>query len=296
MRSEIPVGNAVSRRRCGLQFNGFGSLRRGLPLLSVIGVLGILALIPIGAADVAHIWRLRFAHWLHYVGIGLLFIFLVLAQYLQIEGRMRLANDSPMVLVARSYGRLSILTEWLPAPAAVIVVVSGLRMICETSLSLQVGWLFWLVTIFGLMFWDGLLFFRKETSRMREDSAEALANGTATRAFAVGFADGRRDLALFLHFASFFFAFALGCLRPSCPTPFAHEIRLLDSMFAGVVPKGWAVGWAQTGTAIVVLLLALPILLCFRFTFRRFACVLRRRFQSIASVAAGNGRENLPLL
>src|SRR5262249_21996837 len=62
--------------------------------------------------------------WVHHAAIAALFVFLAASQYLQIEALRRSMRGKS---VAESYRRLWILTEILPGPIALAILITGLR-------------------------------------------------------------------------------------------------------------------------------------------------------------------------
>jgi hypothetical protein len=110
-------------------------------------------------------------HWFHHAAFFGLFLFLLVAQALQVEGFIKLRNGAEIESLLSTYNRLWWLTEIVPAPIAVGILVSGLGLICQDAMSdpsgdaldnysLRSGWLFALVASFGFFFlgWDFWLF------------------------------------------------------------------------------------------------------------------------------------------
>jgi hypothetical protein len=251
----------------GIDFPSGGVAKLGmvLPPLVIGLLLTFFALTPVADDQPLPLWRLTYAHWLHHIGFGLLFLFLICAQYLQIEAKLHMARNHSMIQVTRAYYRLWLITELLPAPAALLLCLTGFRLIRETGASLTSNWVFWLVTFFGLLFWDGIFYFTNDTRRMKNAAVAALQQGMTASEFAAESRNFTRDTLLFLHFASFPFIFQIGALRPDCWAPLQPQMKILDALFLKHVPGGWDPSWAHVATAVAVFFIMLPIVLGIRF-------------------------------
>ena len=103
--------------------------------------------------------------WLHHTSFWLLFAFLLTGQYFQVEAWWKIRRGMSSDSVRASYRRLWILTEIVPAPVALMIFLTGLRLIWQIhgetaptrGNSMSVFWLQGLVLGFGLFFWDGIL-------------------------------------------------------------------------------------------------------------------------------------------
>ncbi len=117
--------------------------------------------------------------WLHHAAIGMLFVFLLAAQYQQAEAWWRIRRGMSAGAVAASYRRLWLLTELVPAPVAMVILFTGLRLIWETPRlhPLAEPWLFALVVGFSLFFWDGIITYLPVTRTLRHHWAEADRRG-----------------------------------------------------------------------------------------------------------------------
>jgi len=94
----------------------------------------------------------------HYLGLGALFLFLMLGELCHLSIAWLLHyRDPSWRLIARLAYLWRLLTDFMPGPAALIILSSGLRLIYEGNHSLRLTWLFVLVFGFGLFFVDGLV-------------------------------------------------------------------------------------------------------------------------------------------
>jgi uncharacterized membrane protein len=251
-----------------LAADGVAKLGMFLPPVIVVSILLLFFLTPISEDQPLPLWRYMYAHWLHHIGFGLLFVFLVTVQYLQIEAKLRITFNHPMTSIARTYYRMWLITELLPAPSALLLGLSGFRLIRETGVSLETGWVFWLVTFFGVLFWDGIFFFTNDARALKNEALTACHQGKGAAEFSTQSRNFMRDTLLFLHFASFPFIFQIGALRPDCWSPLRDQMKNLNMFFLKYVPAQWASSWAHVATAITVFLVMLPAIFCVRISVR----------------------------
>lgn len=209
----------------------------------VVGVL--LATLLLSAPEAPPPGMARVAHRCALVVLG---TFLLAALYLQIRTVVAFHRSESVTRLARDYERLWQITEVAPAPTALVLLASGVRMTTDHGHSLREGWLLVLTVAFGILFFDGILGFTplvrdlhrrardtvemREVGRLRERSLSIAANAT-----------------LLLHFSSFPFLVLMGWFRPAIPNPFA-------GLVGGV--EQWAVAATSRGvgpqTAILVVL------------------------------------------
>ncbi len=169
-------------------------LRAILPPFTVIICFAIFVLKPSTDAFVNRTVLLT-----HHVAIFSLFLFLLTAEYLRLEARWRRRARTIPRSVAASYRRLWIFSETVPAPIALTILLSGLRLIW---LSPDVNspahlWLSMLIVGFSVFFWDGIVGYLPIVRRLA-------ANGDQTPPRLA------ETLQLSLHCASWPFLFLLG--------------------------------------------------------------------------------------
>src|SRR5688572_13002614 len=67
--------------------------------------------------------------WAHHASVSLLFLFLLMGQYFQLEMWWRLRRGGSGVGVAAAARRFWALSELVPAPVALTIFIAGLRLI-----------------------------------------------------------------------------------------------------------------------------------------------------------------------
>jgi hypothetical protein len=189
----------------------------------------------------------------HIVSVSGLFLFLLAAEYLQAEAWIRVRGRFSIQSVTASYRRLWVLTEIAPAPIALIVFLTGLRLIWDSPKDNSPAslWLAGLVLGFGLFFWDGILGYQPIVRRMW-DHWKHLPDADAPIATAATMPHYLSDsLQLALHFLSWPFVFLLGFFRWNAVTPLTAPISNLTYRLAR-----FSTGWPEVITAILLWLLA----------------------------------------
>jgi len=196
--------------------------------------------------------------WLHHAGFIGLFCFLSAVQYLQIEAWWKRRLGRSARSVAESYRRLWLLTEILPGTAAIIILLTGLRLLWEMPEAVSPAelWLMIIICVFGFFFFDGLLGFTPIVRRW-QTCWQAISTGRLT-------ATDRtppmtlESLQLFAHFASWPCLFALGITRYNPPNPVSNQVSLIEGGLR-FLPPGWpavivAVGmWAAAGAVVLAI-------------------------------------------
>jgi len=207
----------------------------------------------------------RITLWAHHASVFLLFLFLITAEYFQAEAGWRIWHRCSTQSVAASFRRLWLLTELTPAPIAVAVLLTGLRLIWDSP---QVNspsslWLFVMVVGYSLFFWDGILGYRPIVRRMWRDwkqSADAgipVARPACTRRYATD------TLQLALHFFSWPLISVFGLFRWNALTLPTQAIAHLIGRLRVLPP-----GWPEVTTAALLWLLAGVLVASVRACFR----------------------------
>ena len=101
-------------------------LGRALPIFSASSLLLLFCVLP------AHGMTFAFVLWMHHAAFLGLFAFLATAQFLVARGWWQIRAGSGIQAVAGTFDCLWILTEIAPAPIAIAVFMTGLRLIWET--------------------------------------------------------------------------------------------------------------------------------------------------------------------
>lgn len=150
---------------------------------------------------------------LHYFGIALLGLFLLVGGVCQLLSRACLRQGS--VVPVGSYRLWWAATFLAPAPAAFCILLSGIRLVYDSADHgrLSHGWLFWLVCGFSFFFFDGLLFYLPVVSR-RFRAIEASKSGERPK-LESGVFDMAHEWMLLLHVLAFPIVLALGWTQPA---------------------------------------------------------------------------------
>lgn len=193
---------------------GLATARHAIPFLAVV-VGGYVLLAPF--ADPRSL-----ALAVHYLGMGLLFLFLTFGELccLRIAWRSRRAPPWSAILRTAAWWRGS--TETLPAPAAILILFSGLRLLLEGGHSLRSPWLFVLVSGFGFLMGDGIFGYTRDVRTLHRLVLHAGPGGPthALRRFLrhPGF-HGMR----LLHYVSLPILFVVGHTKVPRHLPLLHE-------------------------------------------------------------------------
>jgi hypothetical protein len=198
----------------GLQHDRLiGRLGMLLPICMVTSTLAVIFGLP--AQDpTAH----RTVLILHHTSFVMLFLFLLGAEYLQLEAWIKIRRASVPATIALSFRRLWVLTELAPGSVAPVILLTGLRLIWDTPQPNSPGkiWLFVIIVAFGLFFFDGLLGYTPIVQRWHvfwSDCAGPYAPAHATRCVRTG-----DCLQLLLHCVSWPFLFLLGLWQYDVPS------------------------------------------------------------------------------
>jgi hypothetical protein len=156
--------------------------------------------------------EVRMGLLLHHFGFGVLCGFLALTVYLLLTAQ----RQGPQTV--QSYRRLWLATKLLPAPSALLILLSGLKLIYDNpgaySLGSPIGgFAAALLVILSYMFWDGILIYTGNTEQLWTDAKSSEGNPRAPW----------RKAHLIIHAVSFPFVFALGYFRPQWMTNPWHD-------------------------------------------------------------------------
>jgi hypothetical protein len=206
--------------------------------------------------------------WTHHAGFSLLFVFLLVTHHCQAEAWWRARRGGSAASVARVYRRLWLLTEIVPAPVALAIFLTGLRLIWESAGTRSTHWVSqpWLLTLvvgFSVFFWDGVLGYRPAVRGLYarwEVSAQRGDPSASTRDATGGVL---RSLQFLAHTVSVAALFAVGLFRQDMPTrPVAHVARLEQRL--AFLPGGWpavmtaVLAWAAVGLALLLVVRMAP--------------------------------------
>jgi hypothetical protein len=189
--------------------------------------------------------------WAHHTSFLTLFLFLIAAEFFQMEAWWKIRRAAPSESVAASYWRLWALTEIVPAPVALTIFFTGLRLIREAPEmnSPSTFWLLTLILSFSILFWDGIFAYtpivRSLRERWREASIERLPAGSAVRTIR----GTSESVQLFLHFISWPFVFLLGVYRWDFPNRMSDSAAAFEARLSSL---GFSAGWPQVATAVLL--------------------------------------------
>jgi hypothetical protein len=185
---------------------------------------------------------------LHRLALMGLAAFLLAAQYQHVRAVIEFLRAAPLARVARRYRRLWLLTEFTPAPIALLILGTGLRLVAETGRSPREGWLSILALALGALACDGMLAYGPATMDLR-DAAHAAAKGQQPAVLRRAALSWRTNLTLLVHFSAFAPLALIGWLKPELPNPLAPLLATVEMRLA---PIAGAAGGAQLATLLLV--------------------------------------------
>jgi hypothetical protein len=194
----------------------------------------------------------------HHAAFLALFCFLIVGQFFQAEAWWSIRKRR-FTGAAASYRRLWVLTELFPAPIALTILLTGLRLIWEGAIarppvpakSPATFWLLVIIIGFGVFFWDGILGYTPIVRKWKNYWEDLDINNLPL--------DGAPchpkltdSLQLWVHCLSWPAVFLCGVYRWEIPNPatdfVGHAIQKLEFL-----PTGWpeviiaAAMWLLTG-------------------------------------------------
>jgi hypothetical protein len=181
-----------------------------------------------------------FALWCHHAAILGLFVFLASSQLLQMEAQRSLKTRDFKAAARAGHG-LWVLTEIAPAPIAIAILLTGLRLVWGGAVSdpPAVGkspstlWLVLIISGFSFFFWDGIFGYTPIVDRWRA-RLEALREGDSV----AGAMPVSERLQLFGHFVSWPLVFVCGVYRWDTANPISSAVEGAIGAL-GSLPKGW---------------------------------------------------------
>lgn len=197
--------------------------------------------------------------WLHHAAFFSLFAFLTAGQFLQIQTWWQIRQERSSQDVAATVRRLWALAEIAPAPIALTVFLTGLRLVWEKPATNNPSalWLFALIVSFSVFFFDGILGYQPIVRKMLEHWSQAARQNVPASRAARNWNGTSDCIQLLLHFLSWPFVFALGLLRPRSPNPFGSIVAGFQNRVS-FFPAGWpevataVVLWAVIGTFVLL--------------------------------------------
>ena len=189
----------VRRERGGL----LSVLRVGVPAFTAVTMLIAVVASPRGSL---------LPRILHHAGFTILGVFLLATEFLRLILR-RLPNkrdsDAESRMLCHCFRTV---TALFAPPAAIIILISGWRLMYDFGWSLQIPWLWWVYVLFVTMMWHGAFYWTVEADRL---SAQAESGRARLPRCA--------DWMMTLHGLLFLVIFAIAYDRGATPLP--HPCR-----------------------------------------------------------------------
>jgi len=180
------------------------------------------------------------ALWIHHASTWALLAFLLVAEALQREACWRIRGGETATDVAATYRRLWILTRIVPAPIAVTIFLTGLRLIWQSPErnSPREMWLFCLVIAFGFFFFDGIWGYTPIVANAYEGWRRAAENNLPVAFASVRYMRQWERVQLSAHVISWPIVFLLGVFQWRPVTPMVGCVTTLEQRLSGL-PEGW---------------------------------------------------------
>jgi hypothetical protein len=196
--------------------------------------------------------------WMHHAAFIALFAFLSVAQCLITQAWWQIRYASETDSIAATYRRIWILTELVPAPIAIAVFLTGMRLIWESPANSPAStWLLILICSFSLFFFDGLLGYstiiRKTHYHWQSCARDKIPAPQAAQA-SLSTAD---YLQLIVHFISWPLLLAVGIRRWNWPNPISDRLVQVEYRLSRL-PEGWSrlvvalILWLIPGVVVVL--------------------------------------------
>lgn len=198
---------------------------------------------------------------IHFFGISLLTVFLLISAYLQFKAIAEMRKNSGSIeIIDATYRRLLLVTELMPAPAALCILIAGARLAYENSANgdLNQPWLCWLAAGFGVMFFDGLVFYLPEMRRLVAELNQFAGNPITVQYFRQTIRRKGGEVVRIVHSLSLPFFVAWACAKPmnvwiphsaiGClygllsPLPFFFALAVATVLWVGLAGGLWCCG------------------------------------------------------
>jgi hypothetical protein len=241
----------------------FAARRRGTALVmlfqTILPVLSAGSLLLLFAAVPRRGMIFALVLWLHHAAIFGLFVFLLSAEFFQAQVWWQIRENAEGEAVAATVHRLWILTEVAPAPLALAIFLTGLRLIWESPANSPDSlWLLILIAGFSFFFFDGLLGYTPIVRRMLAYWETVSRERTSVRSAARAWHCTRDQLQLAAHCLSWPLLFMAGFTRWERENWLSRHIIGLEGRLS-VIPDGWrrvtvAIAlWIVAGMVVVLL-------------------------------------------
>jgi hypothetical protein len=224
-----------------------------LPAFVVTSLLAAYAAFPMRGQ------MFRLVLWVHHTAFFSLFLFLLGAQFFQAQIWWQIRRGAPAASVAETMRHFWVLSEIAPAPIALAIFLTGLRLIWESPVANApaASWLLVIILSFSAFFFDGIFGYQPIVRRMRLYWERATQQGIPTHQAAERWHATSDCLQLLLHCLSWPFVFAFGVFRWSVSNPLSALVERLQHDLA-FLPVGWpgvvaaVVLWGLMGLLVVL--------------------------------------------
>ena len=205
-------------------------LRVALPVFTAATVLVIVGESPAGSP---------LPRIVHHAGFALLGVFLLMSEMLRARLRRlgrRGSCSAEAVSLCNSFRTVSLLA----APsAAIMILLSGWRLMHDSGWSLRAPWLWWVYVLFAAMMWHGAFYWTADAKRLAAEPQKGLPREVDWIMTAHGL--------LFL----LIFAIAFNGAGRSWPHPFPEAIAALEHGL-NFLPGSWRAVGAAVGVWLVI--------------------------------------------
>jgi hypothetical protein len=228
-----------------------------LPAFAVTSCLSALLLAP-AESRVGHVIVLL----VHHTAFLVLFAFLLVAEYLQLEALFKMRAGSEAASIVGTFRRIWTFTKVIPSTAAPVILLTGLHLIRESPAanSPAAVWLLVILVGFGFLFFDGILSYTPIVLAWYKYWNSAEKFGLPTEKAATSFR-WRGWVQLLLHCLSWPILFLLALYRYDAPNAISDGVRIAEHQL-DFLPAGWpevvtAVGILCAAALVAVLAMAL---------------------------------------
>jgi hypothetical protein len=222
--------------------DGVQKIGLGLIISTLITSLAVAFVMPI----FFHLSTLGAVKWIHHIGVVLLGAFLAAALYFQIEIWMKRYKEAEMESVRRSYCYWRNLTELLPAPAALMILSSGMALIYyEPGYSIGRGWIFALIVVLAVMMADGIFGYTRRLRLLLHSADIAVSNSQPLNVFVKSACRTSVEMTFLAHSLSFPFVVVFPAFKiADSYSPASTLLSILHVENNG--------GWSQVWPALVL--------------------------------------------
>ncbi len=205
-------------------------LRVGLPVFTTATMLLVVGASPAGSS---------LPRILHHAGFTLLGVFLLTSEVLRARLRHLRRNlpfNEEAADLCQCFRTASVLCA---PPAAIIILLSGWRLMHDFGWSLRAPWLWWVFVLFSVMMWHGAFYWTADAKRLAAEPQKGLPRGL--------------NLIMTAHGLLFLLIFAIAFNRAG--RPWSHPCpRAIAALERGLsfLPGSWRAVGAAVGVWLVI--------------------------------------------